>query len=231
MKPDVEVKDGKEKSYIRKKLNTQCFNHISFHEMILQQVSVKVILADTLLSGCGDVTGCQGCDPHPSHSGTNFTSRFKQSITMFVARVLLFLGVLLIFIVCVCVLLFVFFFSLFLFVITITVAPLLLIHYPQPCSGTVFIMKILLRVATAAPTHLMLGFKQQLKALLRQLRSPFDVGCWGGGGGLGAGGGRGDPPPPSLSILSPSLSDLEHSHRINTVVWRLTLGAACSPER
>ena len=84
----------------------------------------------------------------------------------------------------------------------ITVILLLVIHYPQPC-GAVFTIKILSHVATAAPIHLMSGFKEQLKALLRQL-CVFDVG--------------------ELDIPT----DLEHSPRINTVVWRLTRRALYS---
>lgn len=80
---------------------------------------------------------------------------------------------------------------------------LLVIHYSQPC-GAVFIVKILSHIATAAPIHLMLGFKEQLKALLQQL-CVFDVREL-------------DIPP-----------DLEHSPRINTVVWRLTCRALYSP--
>lgn len=64
-------------------------------------------------------------------------------------------------------------------------------------------MKILSHIATAAQIHLMLGFKEQLKALLQQLRG-FDVREM-------------DIPP-----------DLEHSPRINTVVWRLTCRALYS---
>lgn len=79
---------------------------------------------------------------------------------------------------------------------------LLVIHYPQPC-GAVFIVKILSHIATAAPIHIMSGFKEQLKALLQQL-CVFDVREL-------------DIPP-----------DLEHSPRINTVVWRLTCRALYS---
>lgn len=88
------------------------------------------------------------------------------------------------------------------FCIKITVTLLLVIHYPQPC-GAVFRVKILSHIATAAQIHLMLGFKEQLKALLQQLRG-FDVREM-------------DIPP-----------DLEHSPRINTVVWRLTCRALYS---
>lgn len=84
----------------------------------------------------------------------------------------------------------------------ITVILLLVIHYPQPC-GAVFTIKILSHVATAAPIHLMSGFKEQLKALLRQLYV-FDAG--------------------ELDIPT----DLEHSPKINTVVWRLTCRAPYS---
>lgn len=86
--------------------------------------------------------------------------------------------------------------------IKITVILLSAIYYPQPC-GAVFIVKILSHIATAAPIHLMSGFKEQLKALLQQLWV-FDVGEL-------------DIPP-----------DLEHSPRINTVVWRLTCRALYS---
>lgn len=66
------------------------------------------------------------------------------------------------------------------------------------CVALRFLAK---NIAAAAPTHLMSGFKQRLKALLRQLWSPFDVGCVCAGvegGGL-------DPPfppplPPPLQI-------------------------------
>lgn len=88
------------------------------------------------------------------------------------------------------------------FCVKITVILPLVIHYPQPC-GAVFIVKILSHIATAAPIHLMSGFEEQLKALLQQLRV-FDVGEL-------------DIPP-----------DLEHSPRINTVVWRLTCRALYS---
>lgn len=80
---------------------------------------------------------------------------------------------------------------------------LLVIRYLQPCEA-LFIIKILSLIATAAPIHLMSGLKEQLRALLQQLRV-FDVGEL-------------DIPP-----------DLEHSPRINTVVWRLTHRTLYSP--
>ena len=84
----------------------------------------------------------------------------------------------------------------------IAVLLLSVIHYPQPC-GAVFTVKILSQIATAAPIHLMSSFKEQLKALLQQLRV-FEV--------------------RELDIPQ----DLEHSLRINTVVWRLTCRAPYS---